>query len=79
MRTILRAENYATHEAARFALALHLAAEFADTEETEAGMRQQTAAVETECLVGHERAHLPRRMAPLGGSREREYFCTVWR
>ncbi len=48
MRTVLRIENYKPHTQARFNLALRLDADFADTEETESGERQQTAAVETE-------------------------------
>jgi glycogen debranching enzyme len=47
MRTVLRIENYTPHTPARFNLAFHLAADFADTEEAESGERQQTAAVET--------------------------------
>src|SRR5947209_20258401 len=39
MRTVLRVENYSLHETARFELAMHLAADFADTEETEQGER----------------------------------------
>src|SRR5207248_947001 len=46
MRTVLRVENYSLHETARFELAMHLAADFADTEETEQGERRQTAPVE---------------------------------
>jgi glycogen debranching enzyme len=48
LRTVLRVENYATRETARFDLAIALAADFADTEEAEDGKRQQNASVETQ-------------------------------
>lgn len=46
LRTVLRVENFATHETARFDLAIAIAADFADTEEVEAGERQQTPPIE---------------------------------
>lgn len=43
----LRIENYSQQDSALFDLEVHLAADFADTMETEQGQRQQTADVET--------------------------------
>jgi glycogen debranching enzyme len=47
LRTELRVENYHSRDAARFELAIHLAADFADINETTTGRRQQTAEVTT--------------------------------
>src|SRR5829696_779729 len=47
LREVLRLENYSARETARFALSIHLAADFADIEEAQQGRRQQTADVET--------------------------------
>jgi glycogen debranching enzyme-like protein len=47
LREVLRIENYSARETARFALGIHLAADFADIEEAQQGRRQQTADVET--------------------------------
>ncbi len=47
LRTELRVENYHAREVARFELAIHLAADFADINETTSGRRQQTAEVTT--------------------------------
>ena len=47
MRTVVRLRNYSAREAARFELAVHLAADFADSEEAKEGRRQQTAEIET--------------------------------
>jgi glycogen debranching enzyme len=47
MRTTHRFENYHVRDSAHFELALHFAADFADTDETQQGTRQQSAPVET--------------------------------
>ncbi len=47
MRTEIRLENYAADRTPIFELAVHLAADFADTKETQQGQRQQTGEVET--------------------------------
>lgn len=47
MRTELRLCNYHPRDTARFELAVELAADFADFNETEQGQRQQTADIET--------------------------------
>lgn len=46
LRVVLRVENYAARAAARFDLALHLAADFADIMEAEQGRREQTGPVD---------------------------------
>jgi glycogen debranching enzyme len=48
MRTTLRIENYHAQDRGSFTLALHVAADFADINATEAGTREQTADVATE-------------------------------
>lgn len=45
LRTELRVENYHSRDVARFDLAIHLVADFADINETTTGRRQQTAEV----------------------------------
>ncbi len=47
LRTELRVENYHSRDVARFDLAIHLVADFADINETTTGRRQQTAEVAT--------------------------------
>jgi glycogen debranching enzyme len=47
LRTELRIENYHARDVVRCALAIHLAADFADLNETTTGTRQQTAEVVT--------------------------------
>lgn len=47
LRSELRVQNYHRQDNARFELAVHLAADFADSEEAETGKRQQTGPVET--------------------------------
>src|SRR5918995_149874 len=47
MRTEIRLENYHTRDAAQFDLAITVAADFADINETKEGRRQQSGPVET--------------------------------
>lgn len=70
MRSTLRFENYHRREAARFDLAIHLAADFADTDETQQGERMQSAPVATawdgdarEVLFRYEHPALDRAFA----------------
>ncbi len=70
LRTELRLENYHACEVAHFTLAIHLAADFADLNETQAGKRQQTAEVGTawdearrELIFRYEHPKLDRAVA----------------
>lgn len=54
MRTVVRVENYATENVARFELGVHLAADFADSDEAGQGERKQTAEVETTWDAGRQ-------------------------